>query len=673
MQIKHGISTVLIAAFTLFGLASSACAQAPIATPGEPAAASATPQPPIALPTPTAPTQPAAQSFTFVSDGPIGPGWTRPDLIARTYFNEQLPALFTRTISLASAVPEKGKLVWIFTGPRAGFTVELSPNKIHLSQRFYDSTGIPARTTIHDDERTFTGEARTFTVVLDSHLTVQVLLNGAVVLTQPCVFDVIRHQLMFTAPRKEHITLNGALLSTTPTNATIKITPSEKHQTMLGFGGSPSIPTYAEMSDAGKKQYWDILRRYNLLIDREYPMGTQLKPDLSNMDNLADATPHYYGDNFPNGEVSDFNYSKQALALGGEVAYEMWALPSWAMQPYTPPGKPIIDAWNKPVLHAAKIDEYTRIIVAYCKLAQQRTGHPPAIVGIQNEAEQPHEVFQQMVLAFRRELDKAGFQSVKIHMADAPYMYMGVDRVKVLQQDPAAWHDIDYTAVHEYDYQKYFTDPDKYDSFMAEMRKVSEGKPFIATEICLNDGKLQEPSYRIALNVGQLYQKNLTILDAEALMYCWLILDTEQPNFGGSRSLLIPDKTNGYAPIASSFELRVIGAYSRHVLKGMTRVTATSTNPDLLTAAFADDHHSTLIVLNRSTTPQRLTVDWMGPKWTEVERTNQTSANTAFPYQSNSLIQPGDTKPHRGDLTPHPTDLTVQPGEILTLSNFAAN
>ena len=110
-------------------------------------------------------------------------------------------------------------------------------------------------------------------------------------------------------------------------------------------------------------------------------MGSELKPDLSNIDNLADATPHYYGDNFPNGEVSDFNYSKQALALGGEVVYEMWALPTWATQPYTTTGKPIIDAWKKTVTKAAKPDEYARIVVGYCKLAKQRTGSAPATVG----------------------------------------------------------------------------------------------------------------------------------------------------------------------------------------------------------------------------------------------------------------------------------------------------
>ena len=49
---------------------------------------------------------------------------------------------------------------------------------------------------------------------------------------------------------------------------------------MLGFGGSPCIPTYAEMNDAGKRRpTGEILRRYNLLLDREYPMGSELKPD----------------------------------------------------------------------------------------------------------------------------------------------------------------------------------------------------------------------------------------------------------------------------------------------------------------------------------------------------------------------------------------------------------
>ncbi len=103
---------------------------------------------------------------------------------------------------------------------------------------------------------------------------------------------------------------------------------------MLGFGGSPSIPAYDELSDEGKRAYWQILKRYNLLLFREYPMGTELKPDLSNLEDPADATPHYYGDNFPNSEVSSFDYSRHVIDLGGSVIYELWALPSWATVPY---------------------------------------------------------------------------------------------------------------------------------------------------------------------------------------------------------------------------------------------------------------------------------------------------------------------------------------------------
>src|SRR6476660_9287924 len=70
----------------------------------------------VELPTPPAVSQKTAESFSFASDGPIGPGWTRPDEIARTYFHEELPALFRRTIALSSDVPPRGKLSWIFTG-----------------------------------------------------------------------------------------------------------------------------------------------------------------------------------------------------------------------------------------------------------------------------------------------------------------------------------------------------------------------------------------------------------------------------------------------------------------------------------------------------------------------------------------------------------------------------
>ena len=78
-------------------------------------------------------------------------------------------------------------------------------------------------------------------------------------------------------------------------------------------------------------------------------MGTKLLPDMSNLDNLADAKPHYYGDDFPNGEVSNFDYNAQSLKLGGKVIYEWWALPAWAAKDYTDPeGKVHKGAANVP-------------------------------------------------------------------------------------------------------------------------------------------------------------------------------------------------------------------------------------------------------------------------------------------------------------------------------------
>ena len=101
-------------------------------------------------------------------------------------------------------------------------------------------------------------------------------------------------------------------------------------------------------------------------------MGTQLKPDLSNLENPADATPHYYGDNFPNSELSSFDYSRHVLDLGGSVIYELWALPSWATVPWN--GPHATDTWNKPIKQVANPDEYARLIVTYCKKAQAATG-----------------------------------------------------------------------------------------------------------------------------------------------------------------------------------------------------------------------------------------------------------------------------------------------------------
>jgi hypothetical protein len=181
------------------------------------------------------------------------------------------------------------------------------------------------------------------------------------------------------------------------------------------------------------------------------------------------------------------------------------------------------------------------------------------------------------------------------------------------------------------------------------MHEAADGKPFLATEICINDPHYQEPSYRIALAVAQLYHKNLTELDAVALMYCWLLLDVEQPTFAGSRSLLAPDRTRGWIPVPSSYQLRVMGAFSRHIMKGMQRIGVETGDPDLLATAFADGQNETLVVVNRSATARKLAVQGGSHPWAEIEGTGLEEENAVSSV---------------------PAEVVVEPGEIVVLSTF---
>jgi hypothetical protein len=610
-----------------------------------------------AVPLPAAPASaaPAAEKFQFVSDGPKGPGWSRPDEIARKYFHENLAALFERTLVLDGDMPQRSGLRWIFTGPHAGFTVELTPSKVSLSERYYDSMGLydgqgnyPEKG-VRELEKQFAGQARTLTVIADAHLAVRVLVNGTQMLEAPLLFDVTRHQLQYVAPRSAHDVVSGVLLQPEVKTAEVAIDASKTYQTMLGFGGSPSIPAYAELSDEGKRAYWRLLKKYNLLISREYPMGTELKPDLSNLDDVNNAAPHYYGDNFPNSEVSSFEYNRHVEEMGGDVIYELWALPKWATEPYN--GPQAADAGSRPVREVANPEEYARIVVEFCRREQAATGAPALIVGLENEVDQPPAVFNAMAVTLRRELDKAGFTHTAIHMADASFLYQGIARTKNFESDAAAWQAMDYAATHEYDFQEFMANPDLYDARMKAMREAAAGKPFLATEICINDPHYQEPSYRIALQVAQLYHKNLTELDAVMLLYCWTLLDVEQPTFAGSRALLAPDRTRGWVPDATSFELRVLGAYSRHIRKGMKRVSVASSDPDLLTTAFTDGKGETLVMVNRAETARRVTVRGALSPWAEMERTGLEEANA---------------------VSAAPDEIVVQPGEIVVLSNMKA-
>jgi hypothetical protein len=117
---------------------------------------------------------------------------------------------------------------------------------------------------------------------------------------------------------------------------------------------------------------------------------------------------------------------------------------------------------------------------------------------------------------------------------------------------------------------------------------------------------------------------------------------------------MVPDSEHGFAPLASSHQLRVFGAYSRRVREGMSRVRSTSSNPNLFVTAFAGDKdQSTLIVLNRSTVRQRISLTWPGAVFRYQE--------TASPQLENA-VEPAPAA--QGAVW----ELTVEPGAIVTLT-----
>jgi len=560
----------------------------------------------------------------------------------RIFFDEFLPALFERTIVLDEFNPET-ELHWIFTGPQGGFTVTIQSAEVSLHQRYYDSFAfnhINKKNPRHPEWQTapekvtFEGSLKAVTITMDHKLGLSVALNGRTVLRQECLFDISRHQLRLAGGEGN---VKGSMLEPTPESATVRIDSAQRHQTMMGFGGIATPTAYAQLSAEGKRQWWKLVREYNLLIQREYPIGRRLNRQMDNWDVLEDATPHYYGDNFPNGEISDFDYIRKIRELGGKVWFEFWALPPWV---------------------ADDVEKYAQAMVRYCQVSKERAGAPPDIVGIQNEIKQSASMFHKMTLSLRRRLDEADFESVRIHMSDSTRLAEGIERAqKFLASDPV-WAAIDYSAAHMYDYQRFFNNPDGFDDLLKRWRELTNQKPFLSTELCINDSKYQWLTYRVALTMGQLYHKNLALTDAVAICYCWTLLNVEQPSYGATRSLCVPDRSHGFVPVASSYQLRVFGAYSRRIREDMVRVGAETDAENLLVSAFAGEGDAgTVVILNRSTNPRRLQVLWPKVKFTEIELVD--------PYHEN------DVQKAPAALPDDATEVVVDPGAIVTLTSVA--
>jgi O-glycosyl hydrolase len=613
----------------------------------------------VDLPVWTSPAGPGdGFSFKGAPEPPARVSWRVPG-VPRKYFSELLPALFERTLEIEEFEGEGSRLEWIFTGPSGGVTVEVTPSRARLTQRYYDSFGLrkaaPAqeRSTRHPEGLweasmvPYRGTLRAITVRMDHRLGIRVLLNGREVLEQRCLFDLNRHQLAFAGAAGG---ARGRLLPTAPEQATVTVNAAARRQRMLGFGGIAIANAYVMLSAEGKRAWWRKLVEYNLLLHREYPIGARLNRKMTNWDRLEDSVPHYYGDNFANGEISDFEYLQEVRRIGGKVIFEFWQLPPWAKRDWRDGGGELHEG-------VADIEPYTRAMVRYCRISKEKVGAPPEIVGIQNEVTQPAPVWRQMALGLRQALDQAGFGGVKIHMQNAGRLEAGIESAKAFVEDPAVWKTIDYAASNMYDYQRHFFDPDKFDPLLRQFKQITGGKQFLSTEISINSDEFQGRSYRIALAMAQLYHKNLTLADAVGILYCWTLLNVEQPSYGWTRSLMVPGAEHNFMPVAPSHQLRVFGAYSRRIREGMTRLEASSTNADVLVTAFEGAGGGrTLVLLNRSMAPRSVVVHWPGKPFRYLE--------TASPSEEN-MVRAAPVARKDGAC-----EVRIEPGAIATLSNM---
>lgn len=567
------------------------------------------------------------------------------------YPSDDLTSIFERRLRFDKMSINGDSLKWIFTGRYGGFTVIVKADTITLLQRFYDSFGLHG-------ERTPTSPAipryanavwlkvsvpvsesvGELGVSMSHDLQLELSLNGRRIAKQECLIDVDRHQIVFDGVRGEYV---ATILKPTVKEVSVRVDRSKQYQTILGFGATTSVMAYAELSDEGKEKWWKYIRDYNMLIHREYPIGQMLKPDLSNWDKKEDAVIHYYGDNYPNGEIVDFAYNKRIQDMGGIVVFEFWKLPGWMYKLVKDK-----DGKEKRVVDEEK---YAMTMLDYCRQAKAQTGKAPAILGIQNEVAQSTEVWYAMTTALRRKLDANGFRDVKIHMHNHTSLEGSIDALKKFKSRKEMWDAIDFSAANMYDYQNFFVNPDGFDTRIAEWQKEVAGKTFMSTELCVNESRYQHLSYRIAFQMGQLYHKNLTKMDAICILYCWGLLNGPHASFDGTRSLFRVDRTDHFTPEPSSDQLRVFGAYSRHLLKGMRREEATSDDSDLLVSAFGKGNGRTMILMNRSARKMSVSFDATG--FREAEVTDQFSANRKASLSG--LIKVGK--------------LQLEPGQIITL------
>ncbi|MCD8482130.1 MAG: hypothetical protein LR015_05340 [Verrucomicrobia bacterium] len=534
--------------------------------------------------------------------------WGSSEQALPLFCPEYLPAYFTRTLVIdKNDLAANSYLQWKLTGPDASLVIRLLKRELIVYLEYHDSMGLfpeseafaaniwqgPKHPSCIKYERRVQLQqpVSAISLTVDRSLTASVYWGSPDYVSLPCTCDLLRSQLNLVGEGSVQGTLRSPDLRT----ATVTIHAHQRFQTIRGFGGIMSAPAWRQLSAHGKQQWLRIVQENNWLIQREYPTGSELTEDMDNWDCAADAMPHYYGDNFPNGESSDFEYNRAIQDLGGEVWFEFWLFPPW------------IQELKDNQYQQVNAEKFAAAILSYCQTAVAKTGKPPTIVGIQNEISPSEEDLGRMVPLLRKRLDEAGFQSVKIHMANCSSLKGGFEFLRRLKANPEAWKCIDYLAVNEYDAQRHVGSLERYAQELKRFKDLGEGREVLSPEISLPQPRFQGDGYRLAAMMAELFHYNLVEFEATALCYCWTLLDTEQPNYEATRSLYGLAKCDDFTPVRKGRIARAFNAYSKSLPKGSVRIAANCAVTDLLVSAWLlPDGQQRLIAFNRGTIPLQL-------------------------------------------------------------------
>lgn len=519
----------------------------------------------------------------------------------KSYFSEWLPSFFERTLVFRRK-PEGGTFSWIFTGPRGRFVVTLTEGVLTAEQYYTDSFALYGTPPEEDTEEVHRHPETCFrrsavsvvcperlTVRYNSHLQIEILTDGRPILVQKCTLELTRHQLSLASDTG--LVEEGWLEIPEPISVKPLLRIDKQHQEIMGFGGIASVPSYAMLSKTGKERWFSYLKEYNLLIQREYPSSVARTDEHGKgiWDDQNLAVPHYYGNNVPVGEISDFSYNQRVQEIGGIVWFEFWHYPE--------------EDYENGVLVSERV---IRRIVDYCRQAKEKTGKAPAVVGIQNERCEPEETLSVLVPGLRRALDENGFGTTRLATCNASFLYEGKEYMRRFRKAENVWDQIDFSASNMYDYQEYIDDPDGFCTTMKAFLEETDGKPFLSTEISRNRIPYQEDSYLLAFQMGRLYHNNLTVMDACAICYCWTLMDVTEPSYGFTRTLFTVDASHGFVPVPSGYILRTFGAFSRHVQAGMKRVEMEGLSDYVSGSAYVDEKRKTCIFLNYGILPAEL-------------------------------------------------------------------